>query len=418
MMQSRWNEQEETRLTTEARSDAERDLALRIYSARLIGGDPDLVLHGGGNTSVKLTVAGDDGQPLDVIHIKGSGHDLATIGAAGMPAVYAAPLEKYRNLDRLNDLDMVAGLRRNLIDPAAPTPSLEALLHAYMPGRYVDHTHSTAALVIANQPDAAALAAQIYGDRLTVVPYVMPGFELSIAADRAFRRAPASSEGLFLVNHGLFTQGETARQSYMRMINAVRAAEAFLADRGIVVGPPETHDPEHDAAAAPVWALLQEVLAPNGLAHVQFCSTPSLRAYSALSDLAAISARGTATPDHVIRTKPFPLILAKDANEEDVAAALDDYAQRYRTYFDRNLALSDEPKTMLDPFPRMVLVPGLGAFGIGSNPIAAGIVVDLAEQTARIILAAEALGRYRPLSEAQLFQMEYWSLEQAKLKKD
>ncbi|KKB76870.1 hypothetical protein VW29_19420 [Devosia limi DSM 17137] len=416
-MQSRWNEQEEIRLTTEARSDAERDLALRIYSARLIGEDPDLVLHGGGNSSVKLTVTGADGQPQDVIHIKGSGHDLATIGAEGMPAVYAAPLEEFRTLDRLSDLDMVAGLRRNLIDPAAPTPSIEALLHAYMPGRYVDHTHSTAALVIANQPDAAELAARIYGDQLTVVPYVMPGFELSIAADRVFRRAPAGSEGLFLVNHGLFTQGETARQSYLRMIDAVRAAETFLADCGIVVGPPEAHEPGYDAGAAPVRALLQDALAPNGLAHVQFCSTPSLRTYSALPDLAEVSARGTATPDHVIRTKPFPLILERGANKEKLTAALDDYAQRYRAYFDRNLALTDEPKTMLDPFPRTVLVPGLGAFGIGNTAVAAGIVVELAEQTARIILAAEALGRYHPLSEAELFQMEYWSLEQAKLKK-
>lgn len=417
MTQSRWNEHDESRLTDAMHTKAERDLALRIYSARLIGADPDLVLHGGGNTSVKLTVADADGQPLDVIHIKGSGHDLATIGAAGMPAVRAAPLEQFRNLDRLDDLEMVAGLRNSLLDPTAPTPSLEALLHAYLPGRYVDHTHSTAALVIANQPDAADLAAQVYGDQLAVVPYVMPGFELSVAADRIFRRAPAGSEGLFLVNHGLFTQGETARQSYDRMIAAVGAAETFLAKRGIVVGLPETHDARYDAAAAPLLAIVRNALAPHGLAHLRFLSTASLRAYSLLPDLAEISARGTATPDHVIRTKPFPLILGAGATEADVATALKGYAQRYQAYFERNLALSDEEKIMLDPFPRVILVPGLGAFGIGHTAAAAGIVGDLVEQTARVILAAEALGRYRPINEAQLFQMEYWSLEQAKLRK-
>jgi rhamnose utilization protein RhaD (predicted bifunctional aldolase and dehydrogenase) len=417
MIQSRWNEQDEKRLVEGKQSSTGRDLALRIYSAQLIGADADLVLHGGGNTSVKLTMIADDGQPLDVIHIKGSGHDLATIDLAGMPAVRAQPLEKFRNLDRLDDLEMVAGLRHNLLDPNAPTPSLEALLHAYLPGRYVDHTHSTAALVIANQPDAAELATQIYGDRLAIVPYVMPGFELSVAADKIFRRAPADCEGLFLVNHGLFTQGETARQSYDRMIAAVSAAEAFLEKRGIVVGPTEAHESGHDSAAAPLMALLHEAVAPLGLTHLRFCSTPTLRAYSRLPDLAEITGRGTATPDHVIRTKPFPLILAKDASMADVTTGLEKYARRYQDYFERNLALSDEPKVMLDPFPRVVVVPGLGAVGIGHTAAAASIVGDLVEQTSRVIVAAEALGRYSPIKEAQLFQMEYWSLEQAKLRK-
>lgn len=418
MTRSRWNAQDEKRLTQHIETDAERDLALRIYSTRLIGSDPDLVLHGGGNTSVKLTVADAAGHPMDVIHIKASGHDMATIGAAGMPAVRAAPLEEFRNLDHLDDLDMVAGLRRNLLDPTAPTPSLEALLHAYLPGRYVDHTHATAALVIANQPNAAELAEQIYGSQLALVPYVMPGFELSIAADRVFRAAPAQTEGLFLVNHGLFTQGATARESYDRMMNAVSAAEAFLAKRGIIIPGPEMHETDHEAQASHMAAELRALLQMYGLTDLEFRSTPSIRAYSLLPNLAEISARGTATPDHVIRTKPFPLILQQDATPTDIAEALAGYSERYRAYFNRNAALSDEPKTMLDPMPRVVLVPGLGAFGIGNSAAAATIVSDLVEQTARVILAAETLGRYAPLGQADLFRMEYWSLEQAKLRKD
>jgi rhamnose utilization protein RhaD (predicted bifunctional aldolase and dehydrogenase) len=422
MMSSGWDDAEAARLVAGTQCEADRALILRLYSSRLIGADPDLVLHGGGNTSVKVSRNRVDGTPVEVLHVKGSGHDLADIDASGMPAVYLLPLEAYRRLDTLDDVEMVAGLRKNLVDPSAPTPSIEALLHAYLPGKYVDHTHATAALVVANQPNAAELASRIFGDRLVVIPYVMPGFDLSIAGDRGFRIGPHGAFGLFLVNHGLFTQGKTAKRSYDRMIDCVLLITDYLAERGVVIPLPESHDNGADDRARRMGARLQHALLARSkggvaLEAIDFRRTPSIVAYSELHDLAEISSRGAATPDHVIRTKPFPLIAFETWDQTRLDVALDDYARRYRAYFDRNARLSAEPKTMLDPLPRVVLVPGLGVFGLGESKKTAAIVSDIAEQTARIVLAAEALGRYTPLAEAELFRMEYWSLEQAKLRK-
>jgi rhamnose utilization protein RhaD (predicted bifunctional aldolase and dehydrogenase) len=282
--------------------------------------------------------------------------------------------------------------------------------------------HATAALVVANQPDAAELASRIFGDRLVVIPYVMPGFDLSIAGDRAFRIGPDGAFGLFLVNHGLFTQGETAKQSYDRMIDCVRLVTDYLAERSVVIPLPESHDDAADDRASRIGAVLRHALQARShggvaLEATDFRRTPSMVVYSELRDLAEISSRGAATPDHVIRTKPFPLIVCETWDQVRLDAALDEYAERYRAYFDRNARLSAEPKTMLDALPRVVVVPGLGVFGLGETKKMAAVVSDLAEQTSRIVLAAEALGRYTPLAEAELFRMEYWSLEQAKLRK-
>lgn len=416
-MRSLWDDGE-----AEARvggtSGAERDLALRVYTSRLIGGEPDLVLHGGGNTSAKSEVE-IDGEVVPVMFIKGSGWDLGTIEAPGLPAVRLLPLLEKRALDRMDDREMVRFLRENLIDAKAPTPSVEALLHAFLPGKFVDHTHATASLVLANQPNAAEIAREVFGGRLAIVPYVMPGFDLSIAGDRIFAAAPAGTEGLFLVNHGLFTVGEDARTAYERMLEFNGLCEAHLARRGIVVPGPEVTAPANAASERFAAALRAAFAAVGGpfadTVALDFRTTPSILAYSRLDQLAEITGRGTATPDHVIRIKPFPLIAPVEAGAEALVAALEDYARRYAAYFERNAPQASEPKVMLDPLPRVVIVPGLGLFGLGSDVKAAAIAADLAEQTARIVLAAEAYGRFTPISERDLFDMEYWSLEQAKL---
>ncbi|MEA5412662.1 class II aldolase/adducin family protein, partial [Synechococcus sp. BA-120 BA3] len=208
------------------------DLALRTYSARLLGADPELVLHGGGNTSVKTTVHGLLGEPIRVLCVKGSGWDLGTIEPPGHPAVRLEPLQALRVLESLSDEAMVAAQRQNLIDPAAPNPSVEALLHAFLPHTFVDHTHSIALLALADQPDAAEVCREVYGDRVALVPYVMPGFALAKAAALAWEAAAAAGtepEGMVLLQHGLFSFGATAEQSYDRMIDLVRRAEERLA---------------------------------------------------------------------------------------------------------------------------------------------------------------------------------------------
>lgn len=416
-MKSRWNEADAEAISA-GKTGADYDLAMRVYTSRLIGEDPDLVLHGGGNTSAKSIIS-KDGEDVPVIFIKGSGWDLGTIEAPGLPAVWLDALLTKRHVSRLDDREMVAFLRENLLDPKAPTPSVEALLHAFLPAKFVDHTHATASLVVANQPNAAEIAAELFGDRLAIVPYVMPGFDLSIAGADVFDNAKPDCQGLFLVNHGIFSIGDDARTAYELMIEFNSICEDYLASRGVVVPGPETSDAA-DERAVQFEETLRLALHENGgifseKLAVNFRATPSILELSNTEDLSDVTCRGTVTPDHVIRIKPFPMVAKADATVQDLVAALGNYAEQYTAYFERNAPLASEPKIMLDPLPRLVIVPGLGLFGLGNDAKAANIAGDLGEQTARIILASERVGRFNPIKENELFEMEYWSLEQAKL---
>lgn len=413
-MKSRWNDGDAARYVEAARAAGQSDaLGLRIYTSRIIGGDPDLVLHGGGNTSVKVTSAG--GETL--MHIKGSGWDLDTIEAPGLPAVRLVPLLETRDGPKLSDPDMVSLLRASLIEADAPNPSVEALLHAFLPFAFVDHTHATAILALADQPDMRETVRRIYGDRLAYVPYVMPGFDLSIVADRIYREHPGC-QGLWLENHGLFTFADDTRLSYELMIEFVTMAESELARKGVALSGPQLSDGTEDMA---LRARLEKALVREGSpfakgAFLDYRSTAAIREHAAKDNVEAISLRGTVTPDHVIRIKPWPLIIEPDAGEAAIEAALAAYADRYRVYFARNATRSSEPKQMLDVYPRVVLVRGQGIYALGASNKAAKIGGDLCEQATRAINAAEAYGRFTPIGEADLFDMEYWSLEQAKLK--
>jgi rhamnose utilization protein RhaD (predicted bifunctional aldolase and dehydrogenase) len=388
-------------------------LGLRIYTSRLIGQNPDLVLHGGGNTSVKIPNA----EGGAIIHVKGSGWDLGDIEAPGLPAMWLEPLLTTREIPHMSDEDMVAFLRKNLLDPAAPNPSIEALLHAYMPHAFVDHTHATATLALADQTDMQDVVTEIYGDRVGFVPYVMPGYSLSHACNDALLRNP-NVDGLWLEQHGLFTFAETAKASYELMIEFVTLAEAYLAARDILIPAPEANDAQ---APAELSTALQAALGAQGdlgaAPSLDFRTSPSIRRYLARENIAKLSQRGTATPDHVIRIKPFAMVLSATDGAAEIEDALGDFALRYRAYFDRNAANAAEEKVMLDPLPRSILVRGVGLFGVGATPAAAKIAGDLLEQTSRIVNGAEDYKRFTPISEADLFDMEYWSLEQAKLKK-
>ncbi len=411
------------------------DLALRTYSARLLGADPELVLHGGGNTSVKTTVHGLLGEPIRVLCVKGSGWDLGTIEPPGHPAVRLEPLQALRVLETLSDEAMVAAQRQNLIDPAAPNPSVEALLHAFLPHTFVDHTHSIALLALADQPDAAEVCREVYGDRVALVPYVMPGFALAKAAALAYEAAAAGGsepEGMVLLQHGLFSFGATAEQSYDRMIDLVRRAEERLArgERSLhAVAVPER--PAAAAAGLPVLrgALGQAAVAAGVRPHwiLALRDTPLARAISDDARLGDWAGRGVATPDHVIRTKARPLVLPPLPSGGDGPAlaawgkaleqALEAYGADYRAYFQRQNAAAGGVKKALDPLPRVAAIPGLGLVGIGKSAAEAATVADIAEAWAQTLLAAEAIGCFAPVGEADTFAMEYWSLEQAKLGK-
>jgi rhamnulose-1-phosphate aldolase/alcohol dehydrogenase len=425
-MQSAWIDRDAD--TTVARyASLGRDVALRVYTTRLLGQDPRLVLHGGGNTSVKTRVADLNGDAVEVLCVKGSGWDMGSIEPAGLPAVRLAPLLKLRARESLSDEEMVRLQRANLIDPAAPNPSVEALLHAFIPHKFVDHTHSTAVLALTDQPDGEALCHEVYGARVGYVPYIMPGFGLAKAAARVFDANP-SVEGLILVKHGIFSFGADARESYQRMIALVTLAEERLA---------KNRKPAFVSAKLPVRPAGVADVAPivRGACSLQdgrsdgawkrfvldFRGSDAVMNFVNGAEVARYGQAGVVTPDHNIRIKNRPLVVAAPEDgdlagfKEQVRGAVAAFSDRYQNYFDRNNARVGGIKTMLDPMPRVVLVPGIGLFGFGRSKKDARIAADLAEAAIATITDAEAVGRFDPLPESDLFDVEYWSLEQAKL---
>jgi rhamnose utilization protein RhaD (predicted bifunctional aldolase and dehydrogenase)/NAD(P)-dependent dehydrogenase (short-subunit alcohol dehydrogenase family) len=427
-MRSLWSDAEAERFVGRyAAEGVGRDLALRVYTSRLLGGEPKLVLHGGGNTSVKTLMKDLLDEEAEALCVKGSGWDMAAIEPAGLPAVRLTPLRKLRGREVLSDEEMVRVQRANLLDPGAPNPSVETLLHAFLPHKYIDHTHSTAVLSLADQPDAAQRCADLYGGRMGLVPYIMPGFLLAKKAAEVFEGDP-SVEGLVLLKHGVFTFGDTAQQAYERMIEAVSLAEERLAHRRKTVFAAAAL-PSSIAGAAEVAPILRGACAiadPAGSGAwkrliLDFRSDAAVLNYVNGAELGRYGRAGVATPDHTIRTKNYPLLVpAAEAGRMDefrraVQEAVDRFGAEYHAYFARYNAHQDPPKRELDPMPRVILVPGLGLFGLGRTARDAQIAADIARSTIETVTDAEAVGRFEPVGEADLFDIEYWSLEQAKL---
>ena len=396
-MNSLWNEAEAAKSAS--------DLELRCYSSRLLGANPDLVLHGGGNTSVKSLEADITGEVQELLYVKGSGWDLASIAPAGFAPLRLQRLLKLAQLEQMTDVQMARELRAASINPAAPAPSVEAILHAIIPHKFVDHTHADALVTITNTPSGAARVREIYGDRVIVLPYVMPGFPLARVARAAWQReAHAGTVGMVLLNHGLFTFADTARASYETMIALVSEAEAYLERQGAwTLEEAEPHSAP--AARVPISALRLEVSKAAGKPMILTRDPePASLEFARREDVQRISQRGPATPDHVIRTKHLPLV------GRDVSA----YMREYVAYFARQAG--GAALQMLDPAPRIVLDPELGMLSAGASVKDAAIAQDIYRHTIQIISRSEQLGGWQALSENDLFAMEYWDLEQAKLK--
>jgi rhamnose utilization protein RhaD (predicted bifunctional aldolase and dehydrogenase)/NAD(P)-dependent dehydrogenase (short-subunit alcohol dehydrogenase family) len=404
-----------------------RDLALRVYSTRLIGREPRLVLHGGGNTSVKTTMPDLLGDEVEVLCVKGSGSDLATAEPAGLPAVRLDRLRRLRARAALADADMPRIQREALLAPTAPSPSVELLLHAFLPHKFVDHTHANAVLSLTDQPDGEAICAEVYAGRAGIVPYVMPGFALAKHAADVYDRNP-DIEGLILLKHGIFTFGDNARDAYERMIALVTRAEERLArNRKAVFVSGEL--PPAIAPATVVAPILRGALSRKDERSegawrrpiLDFRSGPAIRNFVDGRELARYGQAGVVTPDHAIRTKTWPMLLPAPADRDasvlrsEARACVESFVARYQDYFARNNARAGGGRTMLDPMPRVVLVPGLGLFGVGRTSGDARIAADLAVAAIETITDAEAIGRFESISEAQMFDMEYWPPEQAKL---
>lgn len=363
-----------------------------VQASRLLGAEPGLVLHGGGNTSVKATVRDITGEPVEVLYVKGSGWDLATIERPGFAPLRLDRLRELVRLRHLPDSRMMNELRCALLDAKAPDPSVETLLHVVLPHTSVLHSHADAVITLTNQ--SRPLVEEVYGGKVVVVPYVMPGFQLARTAAELFREQLTDDVvGVVLMNHGLFTFGDTAKEAYDRHIELVTMAE----DR---IG-------AHEGAGAEAVVLdpltIARIRKDIGPMIVSRHADPATMAFVARPDLARVACRGPATPDHVIRTKRVPLI-GRD---------LDTFRAEYRAYFDRN---ATDGLVMLDPQPRVLLDPELGMLTVGKRAKDADIAADIYRHTIRIIEDAERIGTYQALGERDLFDVEYWELEQAKLK--
>jgi rhamnose utilization protein RhaD (predicted bifunctional aldolase and dehydrogenase)/NAD(P)-dependent dehydrogenase (short-subunit alcohol dehydrogenase family) len=403
------------------------DLALRVYTTQLLGRDPRLVLHGGGNTSLKTRGRDLLGDEVDVLRVKGSGWNMGTIEPPGMPALRLEALLKLRTRAAMPDDEMVRVQRANLIDPMAPNPSVETLLHAFVPHKYVDHTHSAAVLSLIDQPNGPERAREVYGERMGVVPYILPGFGLAKKSAEVFDADP-KVEGLILEKHGIFTFGADAREAYERMIEMVTRAEERLRKnrKAVFVG---AQLPQQVAGVADIAPIVRGACAIKNKENegawtrliLDFRSSDAILNFINGKDVADYATRGVITPDHTIRTKNWPLVLPAPitGSEADFAQAARAgalaFVDNYRGYFERNNSRVGGTRIMLDPAPRVALVPGLGLFGMGANAKMASMAADLAEAAVETISDAEASGRFESISEAEMFDCEYWPLEQAKL---
>jgi rhamnulose-1-phosphate aldolase/alcohol dehydrogenase len=384
----------------------ENEIDQLVYQSRLVGAEEALVLWGGGNNSVKSQSADLLGRPIEVMYIKSSGSDMKTIVPKQFPAVRLDYIEPLRTRDGdMTDQEMVDYLARCLVDPSSARPSIETLLHAFLPVRAVLHTHADAILALTNTRGREATVRDCFGDAVITVPYLRPGFRLSRDVADAFASKP-DAEGLVLMNHGLITWGDTAQEAYERHIELVTKAEEFLARRASQnISVTTTDNRQPTTALAPT---IRGALGAKRSVILEFDGSDDVLRFLARDDAKRIAQIGPATPDHLLYTKRFPLVL--DA-ADDVSNALSEYVERYTAHY------KNYPSefAMLDPNPRVVLVPGLGMWTAGKDARAARIVRDIYRHTMRIIEGAEGAGGYETLNDEDAFHAEYWPLELYKL---
>jgi rhamnulose-1-phosphate aldolase/alcohol dehydrogenase len=427
-MRSRWNEAEAAAAVERWVVPYGQDLALRVYTSRLIGADPSLVLHGGGNTSLKTPVKTVFGDEITALFVKGSGCDLQAIEPAGFTALQLAPLARLRQLDDLSEAGMISQLRLSQLDAAAPSPSVETLLHAFLPYRYIDHSHANVVLCLSNQPAGDRLLREAVGEQVIVLPYITPGFPLAKEVARVVEQQPAA-RGIIVAKHGLFTFADDARTAYERHIEAVDACERFLAARQ----PKRLFTPRYTVEARPADLAAQAAPILRGLLAertesediqyrrllLDWRADDEVLAFVNSAQATTLASTGPLTPDHVIRTKPFALHVASpiwdDAPRlrQQLAEAVAEFVRRYEAYVSQHTDGTGNAKS--DPFPRVVFLPGAGVFCFGRTKTEARIAADITVQGLRAKAIAHAMGGYESASTEHLYMMEHWSLQRAKL---
>ncbi len=432
-MQSRWSQEEADQFLSRYGSEWGEDLALRTYSARLLGADSNLVLHGGGNTSVKTSTTNLLGDAVPAIFVKASGHDLATIEPEGHAGLELNYLQQLRKLRELNDDVMVKEIRSRLLDYRSPNPSIETLVHAFLPAKFIDHTHADAILGLTNQVEGKELVKAAFGDEVVIIDYVKPGFELARATAEAVEEVPDAKAAVWML-HGLVTWGETAREAYETTIQLVTRAEEYLAQRlasplQVAVSTEIDKAKERWNTVAPTLrGLLAEPSGNLDRPYLPLILKP-LISRRALDFVDSDTGRELAltpplTSDHLIRTKSYPLwIDAPDWGDPPrLESQLRESVVRYRTdyeaYVKRNSDSGEKGLKTFDSAPRVVMMPGLGVICSGKDIHEAKICADVTAHTLDIKAKIGSGGVYRGMSEDELFSMEYRGLQHAKLRQD
>ncbi len=429
-MKNRWRKEKASECISRYGKRWGRDLALRTYASRLIGEERELVLHGGGNTSVKSTHTNVLGQILPALFVKASGQDLATIEPDGHVGLDLEYLQRLRTLEGMSDEAMVKELHTHLLDASAARPSIESLLHAFLSAKYIDHTHADAILALTNRRDGHEVIREALGGDVIVLDYARPGFSLAKAAAAAFDDSPDCT-GMVLMKHGLVTWGDDPSGSYGKTVALVTRAEEYLAKKsrkrprtGKATSLPTARERYRNIAPA-LRGLLAVPTDDADSPYRRFVLQPLInREVLDLVDSKRgkeIAVSPPLTSDHLIRTKALPLWIDNPPRDdqakirERISNAIAGYARRYDAYFRRHASRRVPGLKRFDPMPRVILIPGVGAVCAGSDVMEAGIVRDITAQTLSAKTKAAALGPYQGLSEDQLFDMEYTSLQHAKL---
>lgn len=404
-------------LWSEKTASSLKGIELLVYRSRLIGSEPDLVLWGGGNTSMKL-----DG----ILHVKGSGSDLKVCEAKDFSPLRLEPLLEAEKKDTMTDEEMVLFLQSHLLDPHAPRPSIETLMHAFLPYDHVDHSHADGIVSITNNRNNRLLFKNIYGEEIVWVPYTKPGFPLAKKVLAAFRENP-EARGAILENHGIFTWGSTAKESYESMIEMVTRAEEAIRQAlkktpkpvGRVL-PQKLKEGQRRDLYGQIAPILREAMKESELGSFLLRDGEETLNFVNSEKGEEVSRRGPATPEHAMRTKRAPLFLRLSSSRDkkrlpgEVLDGLARFAKDYTEYFHRHASPQDR---FADPYPRVILIPQIGLVAVGKDEKNARIVADIAEHTLRIMTNGMALGGYQSLSEKEIFEMEHWQLELFKLSK-
>ena len=411
-MKSLWNDKTAQQYVREyKKKKINKDLALRIYTTHLLGRNPKLVLHGGGNSSVKSVGKNLYKKDVNLIYVKGSGWDMSNLNELGMPGLELNPLLETIKLYELNDNDMVNLLRSNLINANAPNPSVETLLHAYLPFKFVDHTHSNAFLSILNQPNSQSLIKKIFGNKLGIVPYIMPGFSLAKECFKVFKK-DEKVQGLALINHGIFTFGNTAKQSYERMINFVSDVENYISKNKIKL---KTHITKSKITVSDIVLSIRKSFSSysNSKWILKFHNDNDDRTIASTQNLNNLLNKGPVTPDHVIRIKSKILFISKNKYLK-IDEEIKKYCQSYKKYFLKNKNFVNNC-TITDPLPRIIVLEGIGIVSSGKKLKDQKISYDVFKSMASSVLDAERIGKFKSIVEKDIFKMEYWPLERVKL---